>query len=439
MYDEPEVETEEEQEDDGRPRSVREALEVLSDRYSRRTSNLHAAYEAWQEWGEETDSGFAEAVEEVTGWTVHFCEDCELPFFEGDLTDVGGRYETKYVCGLGCLDKYICCDRCDRFTDDTTTTVSGSEWCDNCRENYASYCEDCDEYYDCDDSDDHAHNCECEAPHLRFEFPFSSLEEPPVTIREDERVEVHLPKGTISDVGLHEIANYVMEHIDNDTRWQVRNIIADKVGPLWQAKRGNFTRRLSSALYQRGVKLDKNVIAQVGNLARQHASDGQAWWIELTRDLNQDAEYFYHDGSCWFSDGSYAISRCCLKQWGGLAIRTFSSERADSYHPTGRAWVQPLDANLRPTHDAVHAHAYVVYNGYGDLEGYIACRIVAQMTGKTYKKISFDADGQYVNGESGYLVSDETTCDSTEHIHLSADPHSTFDARTLTSINRRIA
>src|SRR5205807_3813691 len=100
--------------------------------------------------------------------------------------------------------------------------------------------------------------------------------------------------------------------------------------PAWQTKRGNFTRRLSTAVHQRhGIKLAPEVISEVGNLARQHSSDTATWLLEFTRDLNQPPEAFYNGESCWWT--SHASSRCALKSWGGLAMRSYAepSDRAD--------------------------------------------------------------------------------------------------------------
>jgi hypothetical protein len=184
---------------------------------------------------------------------------------------------------------------------------------------------------------------------------------------------------------------------------------------------------LSSALHKRSYKLSDAAISAVGNLARQHSSDESSWTVEFTRDLNQPADYFYNDDSCWW--GSYSASRCALKSWGGIGMRSFAESR---YHSgsdvSGRAWVQPLDEDLEATHDALHAHAYVIYNGYGDLEGYIAARIVAHLTGRTYKKISFSANDQYVNSNNGYLVADEDTCTNTTLVRLEYSIHDQRDA-----------
>jgi hypothetical protein len=103
----------------------------------------------------------------------------------------------------------------------------------------------------------------------------------------------------------------------------------------------------------------------------------------------------------------------------------------ESEYSDGRAWVQPLSSEMEQTHDTLGAHSYVVYNGYGTLQGYVAARIVAHLTGKTYRKIEFNATNTYVNCSSGYLISDQETCDVIESIQLSGNPHDQMDAHTF--------
>jgi hypothetical protein len=167
-------------------------------------------------------------------------------------------------------------------------------------------------------------------------------------------------------------------------------------------------------------------------VAREHTSSERSYWIEFTRDLNGEAEEYANEESCWWTSHSY--SRCALKQWGGLALRSYRDLDAESYSPAGRAWVQPLNAKKRPTHDVMNAHAYLVYNGYGVLAGYQPARIVAQLAGLTYRKVGLVLSPQYVNGATGYLVADEVTCKNTEHVELSADVHDTHDHNHLEEV-----
>lgn len=235
---------------------------------------------------------------------------------------------------------------------------------------------------------------------------------------------VQLPRGTVDDQGMARIreALYAMSG-----KWTATVDVVESVGPEWQTKRGNLTRRLSSAWHKAGLgKVDAQTLSKIGNIARAHSSDDASWHVEMTRDLNQSADAFYHEDSCWWQ--SYFASRCALKQWGGIGMRSYEDVGDCSHRPDGRVWVQPLNEDLRPTHESAKAHAYVIYNGYGDLEGYIPARIVAHLAGMTYRKIRFSASPQYVNNNAAYLVAPEDVCSATEQINYYYAEHDKRDA-----------
>jgi hypothetical protein len=341
----------------------------------------------------------------------------------------GGNSDS--VCNRCYEDHYSTCERCEDVVrcDDMNTLSGDYYWCDNCRDYAAHWCDDCDSYVrdddDCDHEPDPSAGCShggCEAPHLDFHF----LANGDGTVGNDERLTVELPAGAISDEGIFAITQVVWAAVTGDARYGVERIVGG-LEPVWQTKQGNFTRRLSSALYkEHKAKLPAETISEVGNIAKAHTLTTSTWNIEFTRDLNQSASEFSNDESCWWQ--SYAYSRCALKSWGGLAIRTFADEYG---YLTGRAWVQPLNSDMQPTHDALNAFAFVVYNGYESLEGYAAVRILAHLTGRTYRKVALSINGQYVNNNSGYLVADAATCLSTSSIAYGGDVHHQHDASSI--------
>jgi hypothetical protein len=376
------------------------------------TELLQAAWEAWEGGASE----FIEAVEAVMDRTCTYCDYCTAVVWS-DCTSRTDDYEE--VCSSCVESNYYRCAACE-YLSRNTTTVDNCEYCESCLEDNFIWCEDCEEYFD----GSHVHGCECEAPNLKFEFPANGHG----TIAQNERLTVALPAGTIDEEGLQAIAQVV----HGATGWRLLgfvNAAIDEVGPTWQTKRGNFTRRLSSALHKHGIKLERETISQIGNLGRQHSSDDVSWDIEFTRDLNLPAEDFCHDGSCWWT--SMVESRCCLKNWGGLGIRTFDPRFPDAFHATGRAWVLPMRYNLgllRPTHDTMGADAYLVFNAYGAISSYVAARIVAHLTGRTYKHVEFTAEGMYINNDSAKLVAAEDVCSKFESIELALDDHDSLDA-----------
>jgi len=197
------------------------------------------------------------------------------------------------------------------------------------------------------------------------------------------------------------------------------------IGAQWQARDGNYAKRLSRHAYKaHQLKLTPEVMSQVGTIARDH-STAVSVTIEVSRELNESAGYWYHEDSCWWN--SYSESRCALKTNGGFGLRSFST--GDPYADvTGRAWVLPLRLNENgyplPTFDTRTPDAFVVFNGYGDLSGYTPARILAHMAGWTYRKIGFECNPMYVNA-GGYLIAPEDIAGryTDGSLHLSVDQH----------------
>jgi hypothetical protein len=384
---------------------------------------LHEAWEAYREAGGTMPaSRFAAATGEFAGRPCVVCSDCDAPQWEADaVTNADGGQ----VCE-GCAEDYTACDDCEKLHLDRDLYWVGSrQYCDPCRDVQCSYCEDCHEWYHDDDADEHRHYdfCDCVAPHSEFRFPASGGG----AIADNERIEVELPAGVISLEGLNEIvaALWADPALPPHHR-AVASSTVHGLDPRWQTRRGNFTRRLSAALHKQEIKLTPALLSVIGSVAKHHSSNAARWLVELTRDLNQPPEAFYNDESCWWS--SHAFSRCALKNWGGLAMRSYDGAQDRSYCPNGRAWVQPLDASLRPTHGAEGAHAYLVYNCYGALEGYAGARIVAHLADRTYRKVACSLGEQFVNGNTAYLVADQATCDDVDHVEVYYDRHDRLDA-----------
>lgn len=334
------------------------------------------------------------------------------------------------VCGT-CKDRfYNECRRCSALHQQVVGVADGIV-CYSCRDRYYVWCEECDAHVD-SETDNHCHGGGCVSPALGF----SVRNDGHGMLPADTRAQVTLAQGVISEQGIEEIWHSVyywgngFEDIDREERAQMRVAAMEvrTLDPKWQAKDGNFTKRLSRTVYNKHkVKLPSELLSQIGNIARDH-SGGSEYAIEVTRDLNLAPEEFAHEDSCWW--GSYGSSRCALKSNGGFGLRTFAGpyDRVQ-----GRAWVLPLKRhdkrskrNLEPTFNTESPDAMVIFNGYGDLSGYIAARIMAHMYGWTYRKIDFYARPMYVNGEQGYLVAPEDIASKFTDggLSLELDPHS---------------
>lgn len=402
------------------------------------------------------------------------CSDCSDMIHGDDTHTVNGD---EIVCD-SCADNYYCCEDCDiRVSGDYICTVGYDRYvCDTCRDNSYDYCEGCGEYYNINDGRCCNDDCDCEAPAQSFAFPNATTGD---AISNDARVPMTLAEGLISEVGIHQIIEvirnsvewpsyrdqyirdengnavlneagngYVMsEAYENAQRYaRVAYGFEEAVGVEWARSDGNFTKRLSRYAYQsEKIKLEADVVSKIGNIARDN-SKGIDVEFELTRNLNMSASDFFHDSSCWWSD--YAESRCALKSNGGMGLRTFKTESYPAYEyqigpwahdfgraytpvgkreheiVSGRAWVMPLlrrDNRWVPTFDANNADGYIVFNGYGDLEGYAPARIVAALTGMKYVKVDFSCDPMYVNA-GGYLVTTDEHL-STASFDLGVNTH----------------
>jgi len=244
---------------------------------------------------------------------------------------------------------------------------------------------------------------------------------------------VEVPSGVIANEGIRQIVTLLTDcdalkgKVDS---WDIRNLV-DSVDSQWQTKEGNYTKRLARTFYKtRSVKIPNEIVSLIGCIANDHTEKTNSFHIELTRDLNQSASAFGHADSCWFTSGSYGKSRCALKTNGGMGIRSYGNEDSSSDYPEGRAWVLPLNSDMSPTADAIGATSFLVFNGYGNMSGYAAPRIIAHLSGMTYRKVSVNAEiandydaNFYVNGDVGYLVSDEATCKANDSVTLSLDLH----------------
>lgn len=369
------------------------------------------------------------------------CTWCGEPDHTDDLTWVE---RSEGLCCESCLtERFTQCSNCEEFIadGDTTTTTGDEEVCGRCLGSFYSWCEECEEYFHQDDfweyhshTQDTSGDC-CTSPALSFTFGMQQ-------VAADEEVTVTLPSGIISDDGMYQLTSYLRglareAWLDQPVPWVAWvthpfNRAANELyslGQEWQNKGGNFTKRLSKMLYKdfHGYKLTPEQLGKVGDFARAH-SNGAEVTVAVTRDLNMSAEDFAHEDSCWWTDFSH--SRCTLKSNGGFGLRSFSGDSRWN-RVQGRCWVLPLKLNeggdLRPTFDTEKAAAYFVFNGYGDLDGYTGPRIVAAMTGHSYKRVSVpggsDSWGMYVNGDSGYLVGPEDLLADYSEFRLSLNHH----------------
>lgn len=360
---------------------------------------------------------------------VGFCAACSGANWDDVLTQ---ETADGYVCDDCADDKYTECPCCSKLLSNTAMQASGHYTladdlvCEPCIESSYSFCEPCNGYYPDDDADEHDHEeaddsgdlC-CESPALTFRVRNGSG-----MLASDVLAEVELPTR-ISREGIGAIRRLLCDQDDRSFQ-QLAYYAMDDLAAEWQTKQGNYPKRLSQLAYKRlALKIPPEVLAQVGNIARDHSKAAGTVRVAVTRNLNMSAGDFGHSESCWW--GSYFESRCALKTNGGFGLRSFDGDGC----VTGRAWVMPLRhrytarqvGNLIPTFDTENPDAFIVFNGYGELSGYAAARVMTQLSGWTYKKTDFSCEPMYVNS-GGYLVAPEETMQGTRNLHLRVPQHS---------------
>lgn len=393
----------------------------------------NGCYLSDQEWLDETRELLLNPEVEV-----HWCPDCGELLIESIDTHHEVERDGKTVC-RSCFGTYRECDNCEiAFESDDMTYTHDERWvCERCLDRLYHYCDTCESYYHHDEG--HAHGCECESPEQSFAMPLLDGK-----LTNDDRVEVSLPAGTISDEGMQAIRHLIHDAAYRCEEYAERcslNAVArfvHEIGIEWQTRKGNFTKRLSRLTYNtNGYKISADLLARIGSTAREHSSECTALEVEITRDLNQSPEDFGNEGSCWWE--SYASSRCALKSNGGFGLRSFGGSWNEV---SGRVWVMPIkvkDDTPTPTFDSLTADAFLVFNGYGDLSGYTGPRMVAHMTGMTYRKINFTSSPMYVNGDTGYLVAPEEIAQKLTYVNFYLDEHSSLHLDEISTNNTEVS
>jgi hypothetical protein len=359
---------------------------------------------------------------------VDRCENCSAINDRDNLTAVRGG---DLVCENCCAANYSSCNDCDEYVkDDDVSRIDDETVCDRCRDRSYIFCDDCNEYYHENSGHEHEHDndCECDSPEPTFALHQDGAD----PLYSDAKVTVTLPTGFIDDQGFRRIR----ARLQQDGQWVAADLLLS-LDRRWQTREGNFTKRLSRALYKKtGTKLDPALVSAVGNIAREHSSGTAEYKVSFTRELNGAAGDFYHDDSCWW--GGYAESRCALKSNGGIGMRTWGNGR----YVSGRAWVMPLKRvivethqltipgapRLEPTFETEYPDAWIVFNGYGELAGYAAARVMAQLSGMTYRKVEFNCEPMFVNGDSGYLIAPEDLASkyTDGRLNLAVEKHSSL-------------
>lgn len=353
---------------------------------------------------------------------VFLCRDCGV--WHTKLRGAGA----KEIAGLDGQDRWVCrsclsyltaCAGCGAM-DRNHMRVDGQRMCVPCRDARYFHCRNCGAYYPLNQEDQHRHGADscCSSPMQEFIIPFRGK-----PLANDSRGLVTLDSGVVSPLGLMHIRDYLQAEAkkigrvdahDKESRQYrlymfARSLATGAVGNEVVNKSGTFATRVKRAAYKDWkLKIEPEILTQVGNLVAKHSSGGD-YHFEVTRDLNKPSSQFGNQGSCWWTD--YKGSRCALKNNGGFGLRVFGS--ATSQGVTGRVWVLPLKADvdgvLGPTF-STKTGIWFVFNGYGTLSGSVGPRVVSAILGdRPHQEVTYPSDrgdGMYINNNMGSLVAD---------------------------------
>jgi hypothetical protein len=234
-------------------------------------------------------------------------------------------------------------------------------------------------------------------------------------------VNVPLECNRVTDEGIMAIRRYLC-YDANET--QTYNPDNESIEWTIDSTNGGLTTRIKKWYYdEHHIKLKDSTISHIGNLASRNAIRMKEVGVLFTRDLNKSRHFFYHKGSCWWSE--YEISRCLMKQHGGIGMVLYDADDHDK--TIGRAWLVPLakkqyplvpkfSSGWYPTTDT-DTGTFVLFNGYG-FETRLFAMLLAQMQGSEYQLVGLSAGDCYINNDNGFLIGSREAIGDTKSVSL---------------------
>lgn len=399
---------------------------------------------------------------------VTICETCTHLDFRVNMTEVPSRIDgstTVVVCS-GCRgDHYFTCAYCGHTKPKVIAGPSGNLGLPNLPgyrlipNNHRLYCVSCFEinFFTCRhcgrirerglenrDQPGYCTGCRipersrCEPKFLDFEFPALCTEQK--VVKAEDIVNITLGGGDISESGMRAIHDLVFTRTrgNDDYGVRVRELLDENWDRTWVNKEGALPKRIAKILLvQRHMKLTDELMSEIGNIAKTYTTKPGVHRVGFTKNINRPREEFINDRSCWWTD--YWRSRCSFKSLGGIGVRTFD----DLDRPTGRAWMLPMKfartdngyglARVAP--EAIPAEGYLIFNAYsldGSHDLMRFGRMIAQMTGKSYRKVpvhnTIGQERLYINASgdgrtSAVLIGEQSLLDQQNRpVYLGLSP-----------------
>lgn len=224
------------------------------------------------------------------------------------------------------------------------------------------------------------------------------------------------PDGEISETGKDAIEWFLQRKLNGYDEatglWKESNYhpLPNDFGWVWATNRGTLPKRITSYYYKNWqYKLAPEIVTELGNLGKLHASKAQTIVLDMTDNIDWNDGAFGDGGSCFWGEKSGAKA---MIEKHGFAIRAYKAR--DGYPiienepidwPKLRGYARAWLAEIRK-------NTLVVFNGYGESTLAFA-RFLALKFGCSYKRIGllnngYDDGVLWINGGTGYIVGEHS-------------------------------
>lgn len=223
----------------------------------------------------------------------------------------------------------------------------------------------------------------------RYDRPENQIIAPELQLSiKDQLINFILFSGAVDSNGPNFATKDYILPDDFDWNWNLTG--KDKYG-----LQGSLTKRISNYYFKKfKIKISADVMSIIGNKLNKELTSEATVYFDMTNNLERGRDYFYNGSSCWF--GSASNGRYFLMDFGGGAIRLLSDEKEGSF-PVGRCWFCPI----------LDGKALVLFNEYGQAGLFSYARMLANISGLSYKRIVLHDTGDlvYLNHyDNNYII-----------------------------------
>jgi polyhydroxyalkanoate synthesis regulator phasin len=229
---------------------------------------------------------------------------------------------------------------------------------------------------------------------------------------------LNTPEGVISETGQNDIEWYLqtkLNGLDETTgKWSETkrdyHPLPKEFEWVWTTNRGTLPKRITSYYYKNWqVKLSPEIVTELGNRGKLHASKAQTIVMDMTDSIDWQDGQFGDNGSCFWGEKSGAKS---MIEKHGFAVRAYKARDAYTIKEGDPIVWSHIRGYARAWLAEVRRNVVVVFNGYGESTLNFA-RLLALKFGCSYKRINllnngYDDGVLWINGAVGYLIGEHS-------------------------------